>query len=384
MRRILIISELHLIKTFMLPTVSRLKQETEVQFDCFIVTKLLPNDVIEQKSLFTNVYFNKYPSGLFARLPKLRFFQFIWGLRKLAKELPIYDVVHVTYHHYYYAFITPIIRKKTLKLYVTFYGSDFNGVSWFKHLCNKKTIALADHIFATNPSMLRKILKKYDLNNEKKKTSILMHLMESFNLFEKYLTTHSKQASKRDWSVNEKLIVCGYNAAVIVRHEEIIKVLLSIKEKLIDYCVIFPMTYSSKGNITRPRVKSLLMGSGLNYQVLEDYLPIENLLALRMAADIFIHIQSRDQMASSMLEHLAAGSVVITGKWLPYESLEELGVYFIRINEVDDLKETLLEVIKHLDIHLDLCKKNREIMLKLMSWETNKWSWYEAYNLKIK
>jgi hypothetical protein len=89
-------------------------------------------------------------------------------------------------------------------------------------------------------------------------------------------------------------------------------------------------------------------------------------------------------MTSSMLEHLAAGSVVITGKWLPYGSLEEIGVYFIRINKVDDLKETLLEVIKHLDVHLELSKKNREIMLKLMSWETNKWSWYEAYKLKIK
>jgi glycosyltransferase involved in cell wall biosynthesis len=384
MRRILLFSELHLIQTFMYPTVTKLKQEAEVEFDCFIVAKLKPKDVIELKTLFTNVYFNIYPSKLLAWLPKLRFFQYMWGLRKLAKLLPIYDVVHVTFHHYYYAFITPIIRKKTSKLYVTFYGSDFNDVSWFRHLCNKKTILLADHIFATNPSMLRKIVKKYDLTDEKKRTSILMHLMKSFDIFENYLTTHCKQASKHDWGVNEKLIVCGYSAAVIVRHEEIIKVLLSIKEELKDYCVIFPMTYGHPGIITRPRVKSLLIDSGLNWQVLEDYLSMENLLALRLAADIFIHIQSRDQMASSMLEHIAAGSVVITGKWLPYESLEELGVYFIRINKVDDLKETLLEVIKHLDIHLELCKKNREIILKLMSWETNKRSWYEVYNLKIK
>jgi glycosyltransferase involved in cell wall biosynthesis len=209
--------------------------------------------------------------------------------------------------------------------------------------------------------------------------------MRSFELFEDYIINSSVENAKSVFGINSKrLIVCGYNAAPIVQHEKIIKVLVNLKDFLTDYAIIFPMTYGNRANITRPLVKTLLKATSLNYIVIEDYLPIKKLLALRLACDIFIHIQTKDQMASSMLEHLAAGSVVITGKWLPYESLEKLGVYFIQINKVDDLKDTLLEVITHLDIHLEHCKKNRAIILNFISWEKNKWSWYEAYNLTEK
>lgn len=384
MKRILIISELHLIKTFLLPTISKLKEEAEVQFDCFIVTNLKPENVLELKNLFTNVYFNKYPSGLFARLPKIRFFPYIWGLRKLAGDLPHYDVAHINYHNYYYAFFTSIIRKKTDRLYITFFGSDFNQVEWYKHLSNKKSIALADYIFATNPSFLDLISKKYNLVKAKKETGILIFLHESFVELENYASKQSKQLYKLGWSAYNKIITCGYNGNAFARHEEIIKVLLDIKGKLKEYLIVFPMTYGFNSTLTLNKVKTLMSDSGLNYRVLEDYLPVDKMMSLRLSSDIFIHIQSRDQMSASMLEHLAAGSVVITGKWLPYELFEDLGIYFIRIEKVENLKEALLDVINNLEMHLELSKKNKEIILNLMRWENNRSSWYKAYNLKYK
>jgi len=383
MRRILIISESHLCKTFIIPAILKLKEYAEVQFDCFIVTKVNQSDIFELSTAFTNIYFNKYPTGFFAKIPKLRFFQFMYGLIRLAKELPNYDIAHVNYHHYYYAFFAPIIRKKVNKFYITFYGSDFNNISWYKHICNKKSISLTDKIFvAENPEFLKQIVIKYNIQNTARNTGSLFPLMRSFELFKDYVINSSVENAKSIFGIKSKrLIVCGYNAAPIVQHEKIIKVLVNLKDKLTDYAIFFPMTYGNRANITRPLVKTLLKATSLNYIVIEDYLPIEKLLALRLACDIFIHIQTKDQMASSMLEHLAAGSVVITGKWLPYESLKKLGVYFIQIKKVDDLKDTLLEVITHLDMHLEHCKKNRAIILNLISWEKNKWSWYEAYNL---
>lgn len=383
MKKILIISELELVKTFIIPTISKLKQDTEVQFDCLIVTKVNQSDVTELSSIFTNIYYNKYPTGFLSRIPKLRFFQFIYGLRKLAKELSNYDIAHVNFHHYYYAFFTPIIRKKVKNFYITFYGSDFNERVWYEHIGNKKSIIIADKIFVTeNPEFLKKIAIKYNIQNTDKTTGVLFPLMRSFELFEDYVINSSVENAKSLLGIYKKrIIVCGYNAAPIVQHKAIIKALVKIEKNLTDYVVIFPMTYGQMANMTRPEVKTLLKATSLNYQVLEDFLPIEKLLALRLASDIFIHIQTRDQMADSMLEHLAAGSVVITGKWLPYESLKEMGVYFIQIEKVEDLERTLLEVIDNLGIQLELCKKNRGIILNLTSWEKNKWSWYEAYNL---
>ncbi|MBN2214153.1 MAG: hypothetical protein JW723_07905 [Bacteroidales bacterium] len=383
MKRILIISEFNMIKRFVLPVVQRLKEEAEVlQFDCFMTKKLLPENNIELKAIFNNVYFNKYPSGVFSRLPGIRFLQYIMGLRITGRELPCYDVAHINFHHYFYAFFTKIIRKKTKKLCVTFYGSDFNNVAWYRHICNRKTIALTDQLFATNPTMLDMIIEKYNLINSDKRTGILMPLMKTFISFGDFLLKHNKHQSRNEWSTYQKLITCGYNADSISRHEEIIKVLIENKKLLKDCFIVFPMTYGQKVSARRTKVKSLLKNSDLHYLVIEDYLKIEKIMALRLATDIFIHIQSRDQMSSSMLEHLAAGSVVITGKWLPYDSLERLGIYLIRINKIDDLKEALFKVILDLEKHLELCKKNREIILNLMSWENIKYSWYEAYSLQ--
>ncbi len=382
MKKILIISELHIIKTFILPTISELKQDSEVQFDCLIVTKINQSDVAELSSVFTNVYFNKYPSGFFYRIPKLRFFQYMYGLIKLAKELSNYDIGHVNYHDYYYAFLDPIIRKKVEKFYITFYGSDFNDIAWYKHIGNKKSVALANKIFVTeNPEFLKQIIIKYDIQDTTCSTGILFPLMSSFEFFKGKAISSVENAKSILGLDGKRIIVCGYNAAPIVQHKGIIKALAKIEKNLTDYVVVFPMTYGQMANITRSEVKTLLEATSLNYRVLEDYLPIEKLLALRLATDIFIHIQIRDQMASSLLEHLAAGSVVITGKWLPYESLEKLGVYFIQIEKEEDLAETLLQVIYNLGTHLELCKKNRGIILNLISWEKNKRSWYEAYNL---
>jgi hypothetical protein len=386
MKKILIISELHIIKTFILPTISKLKQGAEVQFDCLIVTKINQSNVNELSSIFTNIYFNKYPTGFISRIPKLRFFQYMYGLIKLARGLSNYDIAHVNYHHYYYAFFTPIIRKKVKHFYITFYGSDFNEIVWYKHIGNKKSITLSDKIFVSeNPKFLKQIVIKYNIQNAARNTGILFPLMRSFELFENYLMNSTIENAKSVFGINSKrLIVCGYNAAPIVRHKEIIKTLVKIEKNLTDYVVIFPMTYGQMANITRPEVKTLLKATNLNYQVLEDYLSIEKLLALRLASDIFIHIQTRDQLASSMLEHLAAGSVVITGKWLPYESLKEMGVYFIQIEKIEDLEVALLEVIENFGTHLELCKKNRSIILNLTSWEKNKWSWYKDYDLILK
>ncbi len=383
MKKILLISELQIIKTFILPTISKLKQTSEVQFDCLIVTKINQSDVDELSSVFTNVYFNKYPDGFISRIPKLRFFQYMYGLIKLAKKLSDYDIGHVNYLYYYFSFFTPVIRKKVEKFYITFYGSDFNDIAWYEHIGNKKSVTLADKIFVTeNPDFLKQIMIKYDIQDTSFRTGILFPLMNSFELFEDNVINSSVENSKSILGLNGKrIIVCGYNASPIGQHKEIIKALAKIEKNLTDYVVVFPMTYGQMVNITRSEVKTLLKATSLNYRILEDYLPIEKLLALRRATDIFIHIQIRDQMASSMLEHLAAGSVVITGKWLPYESLEKLGVYFIRIEKEEDLAETLLEVIYNLDTHLELCRKNREIILNLISWKKNKRSWYEAYNL---
>ena len=383
-KRILIISEAHLIRTFVQPTVKKIREETGAQFDCFIIAKI--NEEAKQSLLevFENVFVNEYPTGLIKGIPKLRFFQFIFGLRKLARKIPDYDIAHIHFHHYYSAYFTSIIRRKTKRFFLTFFGSDFNQISNFKHNCNQKTINLVDGVYATNQVLLDKILLKYKVSKSEKKTGILMPMMESFDSFEEFIINHDSFDSKQLLGTQKKVIVCGYSAAPIVRHEMIIDALNKIENKLHDYRVIFPMTYGDVGAEMRSIVKEKLKGSSLDSLVLENFLTGDKLQALRLAADIFVHIQERDQMSASMLEHLAAGSVVITGKWLPYESLVEKGIYFIRMESPEELSEILSGVIENLEDHKNKSKVNRKIILEMMSWDSIKKNWYKYYELEQK
>jgi glycosyltransferase involved in cell wall biosynthesis len=128
-------------------------------------------------------------------------------------------------------------------------------------------------------------------------------------------------------------------------------------------------------------VREKLHSSQFDSQILEDFLPVNLLHALRLAADIFIVIPSTDQLAASLLEHLAAGSVVITGSWLPYRSLMELGVYCIMLDSANSLATVLAEVLDHLDEHKRRSAINKEIILKMIQWESIRKNWYKNYEL---
>lgn len=383
-KRILIISEAHLIKTFIQGTVERLKKETGAYFDCFIVTKIDVETYNSLKEVFGVVYANEYPKEYLEKVPKARTIQAIYGLRKLAKSLENYDIIHIQFHHYYYSYFTPIIRSKTKKFLLTFFGSDFNGIGDFRHRHNQKTVNLVDGIFTTNLTLLDKVLSRYKVSKTEKTTGILIPLIDNFVSFEKFLANYDSFYSKELLGLRKKVIACGYNAAPIVRHEKIIDALNKIENQLQDYQVIFPMTYGSGGAKIRMIVKDRLNESSLDYLVIEDFLTTEKLQALRLATDIFIHIQERDQMASSMLEHLAAGSVVITGKWLPYGSLIEKGLYFISMETPEELPQVLSRVIDNLEVYKNKCGVNREIILDMMSWNSIKKNWYQYYELEQK
>lgn len=381
-KKILIISEAHLIKTFVQATVNKIKEETEAQFDCFITSPVDDKTLHSLTSVFENVFVNEYPKGIIKKLAKLRVIQSIYGLRKIASRLPDYDIAHIHFHHFYFSFFTPIIRKKAKKLFLTFYGGDFDHISNLRHWFNQKTMNLIDGVFAENEVMLQNIAERYKVYSRGKKTGTLIFLMNNFISFEPFLKNNTNYSAKKLWNVEKGVIVCAYSAGTVMRHKMIIDALNQVVNKLSGYKMIFPMTYGWRGGETRAMVKEELKSSSFDSLVLEEYLTIEKLQALRLAADIFINIPSRDQMASSMLEHLAAGSVVITGKWLPYSSLVEKGIYFIEMETPLDLPRVLSIVLDNLADYREKSKGNREIILNMMSWDSIKTNWYKYYELE--
>ena len=382
MKRILIISEAHLIHNFVLTTVKKIKEETGARFDCLITTTVDENARLTLTRDFENVFVNEYPKGLISKIPKIRLLQNIYGLRKLAGKLPEYDIVHIHFYYFYYAFFTPIIRKKTRLFFLTFFGSDYYRINNLRHHINKRSLHIFDRVFAINEMMLQDVAKRYDLITKQVETGILIFMMDSFVSFQTYLNNNTGCSAKKFWKFEKGVIVCAYSAGALMQHSLIIDGLKKVENKLKNFEMVFPMTYGWNAKKMRVMVKEKLRSSSFDSRVLEDFLPAEALQALRLAADIFIVIPSTDQLAASMLEHLAAGSVVITGKWLPYKSFMELGIYCIMIDTPEDLAGALKEVLDNLEDHKSKSKVNREIVLKLMQWGNIKKNWFKYYELE--
>jgi len=380
-KKILIISEAHLIRTFVLTTIKRIKQETGTSFDCFITTTIDDRTRLLLCEDFENVFVNEYPKGIISKIPKFRLLQHIYGLRKVARKLPEYDIVHVHFYYFYYASFTPIIRKKAKLFLLTFFGSDYYRVNNFTHFINKRSLVAFDGVFAENETMLEDIAKRYSLNKRHIATGILMFMMDNYVSFADFLNNHTHCSAKKIWHFEKGVIVCGYSAGALMQHSKIIDGLKKVADKLKSFKTVFPMTYGWNAKNTRVMVREKLHSSQFDSQILEDFLPVNLLHALRLAADIFIVIPSTDQLAASLLEHLAAGSVVITGSWLPYRSLMELGVYCIMLDSANSLATVLAEVLDHLDEHKRRSAINKEIILKMMQWESIRKNWYKNYEL---
>ncbi|WP_238531610.1 glycosyltransferase [Nitritalea halalkaliphila] len=365
----------------MSPTLSRLKNEHNVLFDCFIISPISNEDRLAHKRTFNHVISNEYINGPLTKIRKIGILFSFFNLWKISRNLPKYDIVHIHYHHWYIALISKILRRKCSKLIISFFGSDFNEVSKFHHFFNKRSIGLADTICATNPVFLSKIFNFYYLDAKRKASSVLFPLMSSFSEFEDFLKNNDSIMAKNALNLDKKIITCGYNGARIVQHQSIWKSIVESKIKKEEYKVIFPMTYGTGKAESINNLKQSVAGNNFDVSIIEDYLEINDLRRLRLSTDIFIHIQTRDQFSASMLEHLAAGSVSIIGKWLPYDLLREKGVYAVWINSPDELTEALNNVISNFQVHKDRTSVNRRIILDLVDWNNIKKDWVKVYSL---
>jgi glycosyltransferase involved in cell wall biosynthesis len=385
-KKVLIVSEFHLIRTFLLPTIARLSKECNIVFECLLIGPFVPDQEKILTPYFSDIHAINVSNkkSILYSIPKIRFFLTIYSIRKAIRQLGDFEIIHIFFHHYYYTFFSDLLREKCQKLYITYFGSDFNGIERYKHFLNKVSISRAKSVFCNTAGMLLLVKAKYDSKTLNVSFDVLDLLMESFIRFEGYLKQNTSYKAKEAFNTSKRVIVCGYNAAPIVRHEIIFNAIEQNASKLSGYKIIFPMTYGHLALQTRTLVRRLTNSSSQDYTILEDYLPIEKVLELRLACDIFINIQSRDQMAASMLEHLAAGSIVITGKWLPYEELITNGVFMVLLNSTDELSEKLNYVVDNFEILKLKAKNNRDIIFKMMSWETIKPNWYKYYELEPK
>ena len=131
---------------------------------------------------------------------------------------------------------------------------------------------------------------------------------------------------------------------------------------------IFPMT-NGRDLIYKMEILKKLKNFSFQFKVFEDFMSDHQIACLRKATDIMIQVQITDQFSGSMQEHLFESNLVITGKWLPYDTLIAHGIYFRRVDTVNDIGSELLSCLQELQAEKQKCSKNPEIIYSLSSWE---------------
>ena len=249
-----------------------------------------------------------------------------WGFLKLHL-FHHFDIVDIHYPRGFLKHIMPILRKMTKNIVITPWGSDVMRVDDKKSIENLKVIySQARHITVAKDSMIGKnVIDKFKVNPEK-----MVKLGwggEFFDFIQENSGKITAESAKERFGLAGKFVIsCGYNMQYEQRQEEIIDAINTMKDQLpANLLLLFPFTYGrcAKQIKHKDAIVEKCKTLGLDYTVIEEYLDLTDLLKLRMATDIFVHVQTTDAGSRCVMEYVYCNKKVVHGAWVKYAYLED-------------------------------------------------------------
>ena len=297
------------------------------------------------------------------KLKHIYCFQTIEDLKTILDRLPVYDAMQLLWIEKEWAYFYKLIRKKTKRLNLNVGGSDFYRAGIEGRDFNRDLIAYADNITAETEATVQEFGEYYGEKIEKK-TYLLPFGIEVLEWIDR-IENHSRSRLKEKLHIpsGKIVITCGHNAIREHQHMKIIDALEMLPEKLKKQLVfVFPMTYPQKADEYINSVRSRLKESRLEYIILTDFMDFRERAEYALISDVMIHVQITDQLSSTMLEEMYAGSIIMAGKWLPYQSLHEMGIFFIDVEQICDITITIEDIITNIEKYKTKCKGNKAII----------------------
>ncbi len=302
-------------------------------------------------------------------------------LKTILEKLPVYDVMQLLWIEEPWAYFYNQIRKKCRRLNLNVGGSDFYRAKKSEREAKRRLIECADNVTAENQETVNAFLGYYG-NGLASKMQILPFGVEVLDYIKRVTLDKWQIRQKFGINNNKIIITCGHNASTEHQHKKIIgelkKMSLNIQRQVI---CIFPMTYPSSNKDYISSVEKELVSLTAESLVLKDFMDFEEMAEYAVVSDIMVHVQTTDQLSSTMLEEMYAGSVVVAGSWLPYESLHKKGIFFLDISSIDNLSGILEEVIINIDRYKLKCKDNASLVYENSSWESVSGKWYNMWNI---
>lgn len=352
------------------------KSKKVLIFCCFysVYTKQLIENMSKRYhdiefSLLTNA--PEYKTNIFsAQLKHIYYFQTMSDLKTILSEIPVYDAMQLLWIEWYWCYFYRLIRKKAIRLNLNVGGSDFYRATESERDYKRELIACSDKVTAETLETIQEFTSYYRKDIKKD-----MELLPFGVLVLEYINKNKdidKALIKEKYHIpqNKIVVTCGHNANIAHQHMEIIDALNELSEDIQKQIVcVFPMTYPNVFGSHIEAVRSRLEKVKFDNVILTEFMDFQSMAEYALISDVMIHVQTTDQLSSTMLEEMYAGSVVIAGSWLPYKSLHEMGIYFLDVDMIPDITAVLEEVVLKMDDYQEKCKRNKEIVWNHSSWD---------------
>lgn len=309
----------------------------------------------------------------------IKFFWFLSAYRRLLASVDNdYDAVHVFYLSGIWGALTSTVARKGRRLVVTLFGSDVYRTGAIMRPFQRRLLKRAAIITATNADTLAAARDLF--GDELSLGRVVRFGLRPLDIIDE-LSSAPRASHKRELAIPEDriVIVVGTNAARRQHHLEIIAAIRALPaSRRSDLFMIVPMTMGGDRSHTEQVIEACA-DSGMEHRVITGLMTDEELARLRCAADVVIQVQPTDQLSGAMQEHLYAGSVVITGAWLPYDIFREAGVKFWTVSDRSELTHAVMACLDDLEARRHLCTGNREPIRQLSSWSVNARHWSALY-----
>jgi len=332
--------------------------------------RLIPNEKVKEITV-------KVPRWL-QKIPKLRgifkMAKFVWAMSRLGS----YDICHIHFVGIEALLLAKLARKRSKRLIASLWGSDFHRTSKRFKRWQERVYDRADYITFPTNEMLESFNDYYQ-DRYVEKLRVCTFGLAPLEFLKR--TELTPKDCRKYFSIPEDAItVCvGYNASLQHRHKEVIRSIAKNKPHLPrNLFLIFPMTYGRDERYVA-EVKEEIRKLGISNLVLDNFMTPEESAMLRMATDVFINVQTTDALSGSMLEHIYAGSVVITGDWLPYKALEEMGIDVYKVSKPDDVGGVLWYMLSNFESWRGKNHASKENVYEFASWEHNIKSWVRLW-----
>lgn len=303
--------------------------------------------------------------------------------RSIIRKLPRFDIIHITYMELKWGVLAHELRKKCDKLIISIGGGDLYEASVITHkrLVLSRLVKRADMISSENTQTKAFFDAVYGKVSAQIPHSVVRFGVDVIDAISGY-SSKDPNKIKQMWGLptDRIIVMLGHNAALQHQHIRMIDSISHMSSDMIDKChFVIPMTYGIPYDGYRTLVENSIKKLTDHYTILDKYLSVVQMAEVTMATDIMIHVQTTDQLSSTMMAHLYNGNIVIAGSWLPYDDIKKAGILFFDVDTVEDLAGELTSVVDNLSTYKRKCEANKDRVYAFSSWEFCADKWMDLY-----